>query len=450
MDDPGSPSVLGSLVLILVLTLVNAFLAGAEMAFVSLNPAKIRELAEKGDKRARKVQKLLASPDSFLSAIQVGITFAGFFNSASASQAFLSRLAPALGHFPAAETLANLILTLAISYVSLVLGELYPKQLALQIPEQYARGSAGAILLLRAAFRPFIWLLNVSVGLLKRLTPIDFSKKEEKLTRQEMKALLNSSRNDGAIDTDEFNMMRGVLSLDTRLVREIMVPRVDTDMLDAEDPFEKNMEVLLTQLRSRIPLYEEDKDNILGIIHLKDVLLNLQALNERRMDLRDIARPALFIPDTMYTDELLVQFQKSKQHLAVLVDEFGGMVGIVTLEDLIEEIVGDIQDEYDDDDDAPLQMTGENEAVLLGSLALNDVNRAFDLNIQSEGADTIAGYVIERLGYIPKPGAEPEIQGEGFTLKVLRARNTRVEAVRLTLHREAAPGKAPEEAGWEP
>ena len=267
MDDPGSP-ILGSIFLILILTLVNAFLAGAEMAFVSLNPSKIKELAEKGDKRAQKVQKLLATPDSFLSAIQVGITFAGFFNSASAARAFVGLIMPALGSFPAAETAASLMVTLIISYISLVLGELYPKQLALQIPEQYARISAGSILLLRGAFRPFVWLLTISVGVLKKLTPIDFTKKEEKLTRQEMKALLRSSRNDGAIDLEEFNMMRGVLSLDTRLVREIMVPRVNTDMLDAEDPFEKNMEILLTQLRSRIPLYEEDKDNILGIVHL--------------------------------------------------------------------------------------------------------------------------------------------------------------------------------------
>jgi putative hemolysin len=430
MADPGS-SLPGSILLIIFLTLLNAFLAGAEMAFVSLNPAKIRGMAEKGDKRAKKVQTLLANPDSFLSAIQVGITFAGFFNSASASRAFLDRLVPALGNFPAAETIANLIITLVISYISLVLGELYPKQLALQIPEQYARVSAGFILMMRAAFRPFIWLLNVSVNVLKRITPVDFTKKEEKLTRQEMKALLNSSRNDGAIDTGEFNMMRGVMSLDTRVVREIMVPRVDTDMLDADEPFEKNMEVLLTQLRSRIPLFQDDKDNVLGIIHLKDVLLNLKALNDGRMNLRDIVRPALFIPDTMYTDELLVQFQKTKQHLAVLVDEFGGMSGIVTLEDLIEEIVGDIQDEYDNDDDAPLQMTGENEAILLGSLPLSDINRFFDLDIQSEGADTIAGYLIERLGYIPRPGEEPEVEGPGFTLKVLRVGNTRIEAVQI-------------------
>ncbi|MDI9520779.1 MAG: hemolysin family protein [Bacillota bacterium] len=442
MDDPGSP-IFGSILLILFLTIINAFLAGAEMAFVSLNPAKIKELADNGDKRAKKVQKLLANPDDFLSAIQVGITFAGFFNSASASRSFVSLLMPALGSIPAAETIASLIVTLIISYVSLVLGELYPKQLALQIPEQYARMSAGAILFLRGAFKPFVWLLTISVNLLKKLTPIDFSKKQEKLTRQEMKLLLSSSRNDGAIDTEEFNMMRGVLSLDTRLVREIMVPRVDTDMIDAEDPYDKNMDILLTQLRSRIPLYEEDKDNILGIIHLKDVLLNLQALNEGSITLKDIARPALFIPDTMYTDELLVQFQKSKQHLAVLVDEFGGVSGIVTLEDLIEEIVGDIQDEYDDEDDTDMQIISPTEAVLLGSLPLSDVNRTFELDIQSDSADTIAGYAIEQLGYLPKPGETPEIVRDGYTLKVLRVVNTRIEAIKLTLPEKK--GNAPEE-----
>jgi len=283
----------------------------------------------------------------------------------------------------------------------------------------------------------------VSVGLVKKLTPIDFSKKEEKLTRQEIRMLLNSSRNDGAIDAEEFNMMRGVLSLDTRLVREIMVPRVDTDMLDAEDPIEKNMDLMLTQLRSRIPLYEEDKDNIIGIVHLKDVLLNLAALNEQRVTLREIARPAMFIPDTMYTDELLVQFQKSKQHLAVLVDEFGGVSGIVTLEDLIEEIVGDIRDEYDDDEGQALQIINDREAILLGSLPLTDVNRAFNLDIESQDADTIAGYIIEELGYLPKPGEEPEVVKDEFTLRVLRTQNTRIELVRLTL---TPPPAAPEDA----
>jgi putative hemolysin len=432
MDEPGSP-ILGPVLLILLLTLVNAFLAGAEMAFVSLEPSKIRDMADRGDRKARRVLKLLDRPDAFLSAIQVGITFAGFFNSAQASQAFLSRIVPLLGTFPAAQTVASLLLTLIISYVSLVLGELYPKQLALQVPEAYARLSAGPILLLRSAFHPFIWLLTISVGLLKRLTPVDFSKKEEKLTRQEMKRLLSSSRNDGAIDAEEFNMMRGVLSLDSRLAREIMVPRVDTDMLDADEPFEENMERLMAGLRSRIPLYEGDKDNVLGVVHMKDVLIHLEALRRGEKTWRDVARPALFIPDTMYTDELLIQFRKTKQHLAVLVDEFGGVSGIITLEDLIEEIVGDIRDEYDEDDEGEMQRVSDTEAVLLGSLPLSDLNRAFDLNIQSEGADTVAGYVIERLGYIPGPGQDPEVKAPGCTLRVVRAGGTRIEAVRLLL-----------------
>lgn len=440
MEDPGS-SLFGSIVMILLLTLVNAFLAGAEMAFVSLNPAKIKDMADGGDKKAQKVQRLLQSPDLFLSAIQVGITFAGFFNSAQASQAFVGLLAPALGAFPTAATVANLIVTLILSYVSLVLGELYPKQVALQVPEQYARASAGVILFLRGAFRPFIWLLNSSVGILKKLTPIDFSKKVEKLTRQEMQALLSNSRNDGAIDMEEFNMMRGVLSLDTRLVREIMVPRVDTDMLDADDPFDKNLNIMLSQLHSRIPLYREDKDHILGIVHMKDVLINLEPLHRGDRTLEGISRPAMFIPDTMYTDELLVQFQKSKQHLAVLVDEFGGMTGIVTLEDLIEEIVGDIQDEYDTDDDAPIEMISDKEAIVLGSLPLTDVNRLFGLHVQSEGADTIAGFMIEQLGYIPKPGEEAQVALPDVTLTAVSVGNTRIETLRLTLHEpmEAQP-----------
>ena len=178
----------------------------------------------------------------------------------------------------------------------------------------------------------------------------------------------------------------------------------------------------------------------MGIVHLKDVLLNLQALNGGSLTLRDIVRPALFVPDTMYTDELLVKFQQSKQHLAVLVDEFGGVAGIITMEDLIEEIVGDIRDEYDDDDAQPLVRVTETEAVLMGSLPLSDLNRAFDLDLVSQEADTIAGYIIERLGYIPKPGDTPTVENERFSLKVLRSNNTRIEAVQINLKPQEGHG----------
>ena len=428
--------------MILILTIVNAFLAGAEMAFVSLNPAKIKDMADAGDKRARKVQRLLKDPDSFISAIQVGITFAGFFNSASASQAFVGRLAPVLGMGGAAETLANLIVTLIISYITLVLGELYPKQVALQVPEQYARGAAGIILVLKSIFRPFIWLLNMSTGLLKRITPIDFSKKEEKLTRQEIKALLSSSQNDGAIDMEEFNMMRGVLSLDSRTVREIMVPRVDTDMIDVLEPQQENLDFLLRQRHTRVPLYRETKDEVIGVLHLKDVLIHQDALKQGTTTLEQIARPALFVPDTLVTDEMLLRFQKTKQHMAVLVDEFGGVAGIVTLSDLMSEIIGEIRDEYDDET-GDYRIIDEHEVILRGSLPVNDLNRLFDLNIETEDADTVAGYIIEQLGYIPQQTAQEVVSTDRFSFTVVEATGTRIETVLMRL--KDVPGEDAEQ-----
>jgi len=441
VDDPGQPTLIGSIVLILILTLINAILAGAEMAFVSLNPAKIKDMADRGDKKARRVQRLLKDSDSFISAIQVGITFGGFFNSASASQAFVGRLAPLLGMGQAAETAATIIVTLLISYITLVLGELYPKQVALQVPEQYARGVSGIIAVLKAAFRPFIWLLNVSTGVLKRLTPIDFTKKEEKLTRHEIKALLNSSHNDGAIDMEEFNMMRGVLSLDSRIVREIMVPRVDTDMIDADDPEEENLRYMLQQKHSRVPIYREEKDSILGIVHLKDVFLHQDALRQGRETLETIARPALFVPDTLSTDEMLIKFQKSKQHMAVLVDEFGGVAGIVTLNDLISEIVGEIHDEHDEDA-GDYQIIDDTEVMLKGSMPVSDLNRVFNLDIQTEDADTVAGYIIEQLGYIPQQTAQEVVTSERYSFTVVEATGTRIETILMKLF---PPGSAPDD-----
>ena len=432
MGEPGHPSLFGPVILIFVLTVVNAFLAGAEMAFVSLNPAKIKEMADAGDRKAKRVQRLLSDSDSFISAIQVGITFAGFLNSASASQAFVGRLAPLFNMGRGGETVATLVVTLLISYVTLVLGELYPKQVALQVPEQYARGASGVITAMKAAFRPIIWLLNASTGLLKRLTPIDFSKKEEKLTRQEIKALLNSSHNDGAIDMDEFNMMRGVLSLDSRTVREIMVPRVNADMIDVLEPQLQNMDTLMQQRHSRVPLYRESKDEVIGIIHLKDVLIHREALMTEQTSLEAIARPALFVPDTLSTDDMLIKFQKSKQHMAILVDEFGGVAGLVTLNDLISEIIGDIQDEYDDDP-GDYRFIDDHEVLLKGSMPVNDLNRIFNMDIETEDADSVAGYIIEQLGYIPQQSAQEVVSNERFSFTVVEATGTRIETVLMKL-----------------
>ncbi|MGI6214395.1 MAG: hemolysin family protein [Christensenellales bacterium] len=434
MDDPSGSSIFSSVLLIIILTVINAILAGAEMAFVSLNPAKIKQLADEGNKKAKRVQKLLADSDSFLSAIQVGITIGGFFNSASASQAFVRHLAPHFGATAAAETIATLIVTLIISYITLVLGELYPKQIALQVPEQFAMAMSGFIAGLKAVFMPFIKLLNASTGLLKKITPIDFTKKEEKLTRSEMKALLNSSRNDGAIDIEEFNMMRGVLSLDSRFVTEIMVPRVDAEMIDMQDSFVENLARLMTYKHSRVPLFDDDKDNILGIVHLVDVLINWEDLNRGKLTLKEIARPALFVPETLMTDELLVKFRTAKTHMAIIVDEFGGVEGLVTLDDLLSEIVGDIVDEHSDMSDVSIRKISESEYFMKGTTPLADLNRMFDMQIHSDEADTIAGYIITELGYIPKPRGKERLSFKQYSFIVMSATPTRILGVKMTVH----------------
>jgi putative hemolysin len=430
MDDPLSQNLVGSLILMGVLTLINAFLAGAEMAFVSLNQNKIKDLAEKNNKRAKKVLSLLDDSDAFLSAIQVGITVAGFLNSASASQAFVGRIAPYLAGIPAGETIATILVTLVLSYVTLVLGELYPKQLALQIPERYALASAGVISVMKTLFRPFIWLLTISTGLLKKITPIKFEQKEERITRAEMKALLKNSRNDGVIDSDEFNMMRGVLSLDSKVVKEIMVPRVDAFMINTLDDIDYNIKRIIDESYSRIPIYENEKDNILGFVTIKDVLLNIDKLKKKEISLLDIKRNAIVVLESSRVDDLLVKFKQSKQLMAIVIDEFSGLAGIVTLEDLVEEIVGEIDDEYDEVT-KHYQVIDENTFIVKGGLSLSDFNHLFEMELDSEHYDTITGYIIETLGFIPKKEDKAQVDIEKYILNPEQIRGNRIYSIRV-------------------
>ena len=231
-------------------------------------------------------------------------------------------------------------------------------------------------------------------------------------------------------------MMRGVLSLDSRTVREIMIPRVDADMIDVEARQEENLEFLLRQRHSRVPLYREEKDEIIGIVHLKDVLIHQEALRDGRETLESIARSALFVPDTLSTDEMLIQFQKSKQHMAVIIDEFGGVLGVVTLNDLIAEIVGDIQDEYDDEDNSDFTVINDTEVMIKGIMPVSDFNRIFNLSIETETADTVAGYIIEQLGYIPQESPHELVSTDRFSLTVVEATGTRVETVLMKLKKE--------------
>ncbi|MGB4794321.1 MAG: hemolysin family protein, partial [Trichococcus flocculiformis] len=283
----------------------------------------------------------------------------------------------------------------------------------------------------KTLFKPFVWLLSFSTGILKKLTPIEFTNEEEKLTRDEMKAILAQSRGEGVIDPSEFTMMQGVLSLDTKLARELMVPRTDTLMMDLDDDLEYNIALVLNSQYSRIPVYEEDKDNVIGVLHMKNVLKASKEVGFERISFRELVNTPLFVPSTIYVDDLLVEFRKTHTHMAIIKDEYGGVEGIITLEDLLEEIVGDIEDEYDEIYRLSKKID-DNHYVVNGRMPLDKFNQLFKTAIASEEVDTIAGYMIEELGYFPKDDEHETIQTGEYLLTTTQVESGRIRGIRVT------------------
>lgn len=426
------------ILLILVLTAINALFSATELAYVSLNVMKIKQMESEGNRKAAKVLLLLDSSDDFLATIQVIMTFAGFLSSGSAALTFTSLIEPFLVRWLGGigVTLSVVVVTVILSYFTLVFGELYPKQIALQMPEKIALATANLVLITQTLFKPFVRLLSFSTGLLKRVTPIDFTNEGQKLTRNEMKVLLDNSRNDGAIDLEEFSMLKGVLSLDSKLAREVMVPRVDTFMIDIDDNVNDIWHEMFESSYSRIPIYEEDKDNIIGILHVKSVLQYVQKHGFDNVNFRDLMIDALFVPSTIYIDDLLVTFKKEHQHMAVLKDEYGGVEGIVTMEDLIEEIVGDIEDESDEG--SKIYQKLSNRAYNIeGIMTIEKFNDLFKTDLESEESDTIAGYILEKLGYLPDDDEQNiRVEEHGFFLQPKHIENGRIRTINIVFEED--------------
>lgn len=430
MDSPGN-SLLTQLFVILILTLINAFFAASEIAFVSLNQTKMSQLAAEGDKKAIRVLKLLENSDDFLATIQVAITLAGFLSSASAATSFASVLGNALPNFPGAETVALVLVTLVLSYVTLVFGELYPKQLALQMPDEIAMRTSGVVSAVQTFAKPFVRLLSFSTGLLKKITPIDFTAQEEKFTRDEMKALLANSRKQGTIDLAEFSMLQGVLSLDSKLAREVMVPRTDTQMIDIEDDYDDILNEVLSSPYSRIPIYKEDKDNVISVLHVKNLLKAAKAHGFENIDILDISSEPLYVPSTVYIDDLLLEFKREQTHMAILRDEYGGVEGIVTLEDLLEEIVGDIEDETDVTTSRSVRKIDDQNFYIKGGIPLDKFNNYFDEELESDEVDTVAGLIIQQIGYVPDDDEKVSVRANDFVLTTAHVESGRIRGIHV-------------------
>lgn len=397
MEDPSQNLVL-QFVLLLILTLLNAFFSASEMALVSLNRSRVEQKAEEGDKKFIRLLSVLENPNNFLSTIQVGITFISLLQGASLSASLGSVIASWFGDFVWAQTAGSVISLVFLTYVSIVLGELYPKRIAMNLKENLAVISAPVIIFIGKIVSPFVWLLSASTNLLSRITPMQFDDADEKMTRDEIEYMLSNSEE--TLDAEEIEMLQGVFSLDELMAREVMVPRTDAFMIDINDDTQENIQEILKQNFSRIPVYDDDKDKIIGVLHTKRLLDAGFRDGFDNIVLRKILQEPLFVPETIFVDDLLRQLRNTQNQMAILLDEYGGVAGIVTLEDLLEEIVGEIDDETDKAEQFVREI-GEHTYIVLGTMTLNEFNDYFDVDLESDDVDTIAGYYLTGVGNIP-------------------------------------------------
>ena len=430
--DPEPMSLVSQFILILLLTLLNAFFASAEMAIVSVNRNRIKMLADDGDKKASLLADLLEEPNKFLSTIQVGITLAGFFSSASAATGISEVIGASLSQLgiPYAQSISLVVITLLLSYVTLVFGELVPKRIALQKSEQMAMLSVRPIVFVSKFAKPFVKLLSLSTNLLLRVIGMSDTDLEEKVSREEIKSLVDAGEEYGVINQIEKEMINSIFDFDDKLAKEVMTPRTEVYMINSQLPL--SIEELLEENYSRIPVYEGDIDNIIGVLYLKDFLHEAYQVGFENVNLKKLLHRPYFVPECKNIDQLFKELQKSKKHLAVLIDEYGGFSGIVTIEDLIEEVMGDINDEYDEDE--PFIRKIDNDTYIVnGLISIKELNDKLQLNLdeETEDYDTLGGFLINQIDYIPSETEECMVEYENLLFKVQCVKDKRIETVKI-------------------
>ena len=436
VDEAGPSNIVGQLIIIVVLILVNAFFAASELSILSANPIKIGLLADEGNKNAKIIQKLQENETKFLSTIQVGITLAGFFSSATAAVSLSEGFAETLTKLgiPGANTIALVVVTLILSYFTLVFGELFPKRLALRAPEKIALAFAKPVNAIRIIFKPVVWLLSGSCELLVRLFHLK-PNSDDKVTEDEIKALVSTGVEDGTINSDEQELINAVFTFGDLKVRDVMTPRVNVFMINIDDSISKIRKMIKEEKYSRIPVYEDSKDNVIGILNIKDIFLSLKA-NYTNDDLKSILRKPLFVVENMKADTLFKKMQDTLNQVAVVIDETGSVSGYLTMEDLVEEVMGNIFDEYDEIEDVITQVD-ENNYIIDATIPIQDLNRELDLEIEKEedSYSSLAGFITYKLESFPQLNDEVILEDEKLTLKVIEIENTSIKKVLLTFNK---------------
>lgn len=442
MDDPGSMSagnIIVKLVILLALILVNAFFAMSELAIISLNDNKIDKMAEDGNKKAKKIVKLTENSSKFLSTIQIGVTLAGFLTSASASTTFASMITDALRgtsvYNALGEGLINgiavVIVTIIMSYFSLVLGELVPKKIAMQVPEKISFKIVDILLFFSKLFAPLVKILSVSTNAVVRLLGFNPHADEETVTEEEIRMMVDVGGEKGVIEDVQKEMINNIFEFDDLDAGDIMTHRTDMVAVEVGDDLSEVVDTAVSEGYSRIPVYEDDQDNIIGIVYVKDLLAYVGKKLPAK-SLRDIMRTPMYVPESKICGDLFKEMTEKRTQMAVVVDEYGGTAGIVTLEDIVEAIVGNIQDEYDDEDEE-ISKINETTFTIDGMTNLEEVAELTGTELPEGSYDTVAGFIIKELGLLPEEGKTYEVNYKNLKLTVLSVDERRIDKVRVEI-----------------
>lgn len=425
----------GQIILLAVLIAVNAYFAAAEMAIVSVNKNRIRTIAQEGNRKAEALLKLIDDPNKFLSAIQVVITLAGFLTSAEAAVSFSDDMGVFLESFgiPYGQEISVVIVTLILSFFTLVFGELFPKRLAMLHADAIAMGVVKPILFISAVFKPFVWLLSITVTIMLKICRQRTDVTYVEYSEDDIVSMLEAGQESGELKEEGKKMITGVFAFDDMLAYEVMTPRTDVFSIDINAPTEEYIDELMELRYSRIPVYEDDSDNIIGILYIKDYLIKAREDGFDNVDFRSILRKPYFVPETKKIDSLFFELQTTKQHIAILIDEYGGFSGIVTMEDIIEEVMGDIDDEYDKEE-PEIQKIDDMTYVMDGRMDLDDIDEELGINLESDNSETIGGFIIDILGEIPDENdVGKEIDFENYRFRIDSIRERRIEQITMNI-----------------
>ena len=418
---------MSEIIMLFCLILLNAFFAMTEIAFVSLNDAKIDLLAKSGDKKAQKIKKLLDVPSKFLATIQIGVTLAGFLSSAFAAESFADDLAPLLTPLlgSSAKSIAIILVTILLSFFTLIFGELVPKRLGMKNHEKIAFATVGIIRAISIILAPFVKILTFATNAVSKLFGVTESD-EEIVTEEEIRMMVDAGEEKGAIEEEEKEMINNVFEFNDISVSAIMTPRNDIFALDLNITVSELFDELGNdRTYSRIPVYDEDPDDIKGILYVKDVLNK-----PKDTKIADLIREPFYVPETMKINELFDALKLQKIQIAIVVDEYGGTAGLVTMEDVLEEIVGDIFDEYDEIENL-YEAIDENTYIFDAGITIYDLSKVLDIDIEEGDYDTLSGYFLELLGRMPKENEHPTVTTDKLEMTVEEFKDNRILTVKI-------------------